>query len=166
MGIKSKSFLKAKWLKVCAVLLALATAGGMTVSIYRAVTLTEALGGSLDSLLFENQSDFTASNAFQEQLAWELYYIKQMLLVYGSDAEMRSGESLKKQEALLKEQYEATLQEKLEDARKGKEQELLGMLPGRHETGEEVAPPETTVLPTQPNTPDATTEPQITLSAE
>lgn len=86
MGIKSKSFLKAKWLKVCAVLLALATAGGMTVSIYRAVTLTEALGGSLDSLLFENQSDFTASNAFQEQLAWELYYIKQMLFVYGSEA--------------------------------------------------------------------------------
>jgi len=166
LGIKSKSFLKAKWLKVCAVLLALATAGGMTVSIYRAVTLTEALGGSLDSLLFENQSDFTASNAFQEQLAWELYYIKQMLFVYGSEAEMRSGESLKKQEALLKEQYEATLQEKLEDARKGKEQELLGMLPGRHENGEEVAPPETTVLPTQPNTPDATTEPQITLSAE
>ena len=135
MGIKSKSFLKAKWLKVCAVLLALATAGGMTVSIYQAVTLTEALGGSLDSLLFENQSDFTASNAFQEQLAWELYYIKQMLFVYGSEAEMRSGESLKKQEALLKEQYEANLQEKLEDARQDKEQEILESLPDRDENG-------------------------------
>lgn len=166
MGIKSKSFLKAKWVKVCAVLLAIATAGGIAVSIYQAVTLTKDLGGSLDSLLFEEQSDFTASNAFQEQLAWELYYIKQMLFVYGSEAEMRSGESLKKQEALLKEQYEANLQEKLEDARQEKEQEILEKLPDRDENGEEVALPETTVLPTQPNTPDATTEPQITLSAE
>lgn len=166
MGIKSKSFLKAKWVKVCAVLLAIATAGGMAVSIYQTVTLTKDLGGSLDSLLFEEQSDFTASNAFQEQLAWELYYIKQMLFVYGSEAEMRSGESLKKQEALLKEQYEANLQEKLEDARQEKEQEILEKLPDRDENGEEVALPETTVLPTQTNTPDATTEPQITLSAE
>lgn len=166
MGIKSKSFLKAKWVKVCAVLLAIATAGGIAVSIYQAVTLTKDLGGSLDSLLFEEQSDFTASNAFQEQLAWELYYIKQMLFVYGSEAEMRSGESLKKQEALLKEQYEANLQEKLEDARQEKEQEILEKLPDRDENGEEVALPETTVLPTQANTPDATTEPQITLSAE
>lgn len=166
MGIKSKSFLKAKWVKVCAVLLAIATAGGIAVSIYQAVTLTKDLGGSLDSLLFEEQSDFTASNAFQEQLAWELYYIKQMLFVYGSEAEMRSGESLKKQEALLKEQYEANLQEKLEDARQEKEQEILENLPDRDENGEEVALPETTVLPTQANTPDATTEPQITLSAE
>ncbi len=166
MGIKSKSFLKAKWVKVCAVLLAIATAGGIAVSIYQAVTLTKDLGGSLDSLLFEEQSDFTASNAFQEQLAWELYYIKQMLFVYGSEAEMRSGESLKKQEALLKEQYEANLQEELEDARQEKEQEILESLPDRDENGEEVALPETTVLPTQTNTPDATTEPQITLSAE
>ena len=166
MGIKSKSFLKAKWVKVCAVLLAIATAGGMAVSIYQAVTLTKDLGGSLDSLLFEEQSDFTASNAFQEQLAWELYYIKQMLFVYGSEAEMRSGESLKKQEALLKEQYEANLQDELEDARQEKEQEILESLPDRDENGEEVALPETTVLPTQTNTPDATTEPQITLSAE
>lgn len=166
MGIKSKSFLKAKWVKVCAVLLAIATAGGIAVSIYQAVTLTKDLGGSLDSLLFEEQSDFTASNAFQEQLAWELYYIKQMLFVYGSEAEMRSGESLKKQEALLKEQYEANLQEKLEDARQEKEQEILEKLPDRDENGEEVALPETTVLPTQTNTPDATTEPQITLSVE
>lgn len=166
MGIKSKSFLKAKWVKVCAVLLAIATAGGMAVSIYQTATLTKDLGGSLDSLLFEEQSDFTASNAFQEQLAWELYYIKQMLFVYGSEAEMRSGESLKKQEALLKEQYEANLQEKLEDARQEKEQEILEKLPDRDENGEEVALPETTVLPTQTNTPDATTEPQITLSAE
>lgn len=166
MGIKSKSFLKAKWVKVCAVLLAIATAGGIAVSIYQAVTLTKDLGGSLDSLLFEEQSDFTASNAFQEQLAWELYYIKQMLFVYGSEAEMRSGESLKKQEALLKEQYEANLQEKLEDARQEKEQEILESLPDRDENGEEVALPETTVLPTQTNTPDATTEPQITLSVE
>lgn len=166
MGIKSKSFLKAKWVKVCAVLLAIATAGGIAVSIYQAVTLTKDLGGSLDSLLFEEQSDFTASNAFQEQLAWELYYIKQMLFVYGSEAEMRSGESLKKQEALLKEQYEANLQEELEDARQEKEQEILESLPDRDENGEEVALPETAVLPTQTNTPDATTEPQITLSAE
>lgn len=166
MGIKSKSFLKAKWVKVCAVLLAIATAGGIAVSIYQAVTLTKDLGGSLDSLLFEEQSDFTASNAFQEQLAWELYYIKQMLFVYGSEAEMRSGESLKKQESLLKEQYEANLQEKLEDARQEKEQEILESLPDRDENGEEVALPETTVLPTQTNTPDATTEPQITLSVE
>lgn len=166
MGIKSKSFLKAKWVKVCAVLLAIATAGGIAVSIYQAVTLTKDLGGSLDSLLFEEQSDFTASNAFQEQLAWELYYIKQMLFVYGSEAEMRSGESLKKQEALLKEQYEANLQEELEDARQEKEQEILESLPDRDENGEEVALPETTVLPTQTNTPDATTEPQITLSVE
>ena len=166
MGIKSKSFLKAKWVKVCAVLLAIATAGGIAVSIYQAVTLTKDLGGSLDSLLFEEQSDFTASNAFQEQLAWELYYIKQMLFVYGSEAEMRSGESLKKQEALLKEQYEANLQDELEDARQEKEQEILESLPDRDENGEEVALPETTVLPTQTNTPDATTEPQITLSAE
>ena len=79
---------------------------------------------------------------------------------------MRSGESLKKQEALLKEQYEANLQEKLEDARQEKEQEILEKLPDRDENGEEVALPETTVLPTQTNTPDATTEPQITLSAE
>lgn len=166
MGIKSKSFLKAKWVKVCAVLLAIATAGGIAVSIYQAVTLTKDLGGSLDSLLFEEQSDFTASNAFQEQLAWELYYIKQMLFVYGSEAEMRSGESLKKQEALLKEQYEANLQEELEDARQEKEQEILESLPDRDENGEKVELPETTVLPTQTNTPDATTEPQITLSAE
>lgn len=166
MGIKSKSFLKAKWVKVCAVLLAIATAGGIAVSIYQAVTLTKDLGGSLDSLLFEEQSDFTASNAFQEQLAWELYYIKQMLFVYGSEAEMRSGESLKKQEALLKEQYEANLQEELEDARQEKEQEILESLPDRDENGEEVALPETAVHPTQTNTPDATTEPQITLSAE
>lgn len=166
MGIKSKSFLKAKWVKVCAVLLAIATAGGIAVSIYQAVTLTKDLGGSLDSLLFEEQSDFTASNAFQEQLAWELYYIKQMLFVYGSEAEMRSGESLKKQEALLKEEYEANLQEELEDARQEKEQEILESLPDRDENGEEVDLPETAVLPTQTNTPDATTEPQITLSAE
>lgn len=166
MGIKSKSFLKAKWVKVCAVLLAIATAGGIAVSIYQAVTLTKDLGGSLDSLLFEEQSDFTASNAFQEQLAWELYYIKQMLFVYGSEAEMRSGESLKKQEALLKEQYEANLQEELEDARQEKEQEILESLPDRDENGEKVELPETAVLPTQTNTPDATTEPQITLSAE
>lgn len=165
MGIKSKSFLKAKWVKVCAVLLAIATAGGIAVSIYQAVTLTKDLGGSLDALLFEDQSDFTASNAFQEQLAWELYYIKQMLFVYGSEAEMRSGESLKKQEALLKEQYEANLHKKLEDARQEKEQEILGMLPDRDENSEEATLPETTVLPTQTNTPDATTEPQITLSA-
>ncbi len=166
MGIKSKSFLKAKWVKVCAVLLAIATAGGIAVSIYQAVTLTKDLGGSLDSLLFEEQSDFTASNAFQEQLAWELYYIKQMLFVYGSEAEMRSGESLKKQEALLKEQYEANLQDELEDARQEKEQEILESLPDRDENGEKVELPETAVLPTQTNTPDATTEPQITLSAE
>lgn len=166
MGIKSKSFLKVKWVKVCAVLLAIATAGGIAVSIYQAVTLTKDLGGSLDSLLFEEQSDFTASNAFQEQLAWELYYIKQMLFVYGSEAEMRSGESLKKQESLLKEQYEANLQEKLEDARQEKEQEILESLPDRDENGEKVELPETAVLPTQTNTPDATTEPQITLSAE
>ncbi len=166
MGIKSKSFLKAKWLKGCAVLLAIATAGGIAMSIYRALTLTEALGGSWDSLFLEEHSDFTASNAFQEQLAWELYYIKQMLSVYGSETEMRSGESLKKQEALLKEQYEANLQEKLEDARKEKEQEILEMLPGRYEDGETVTLPETAMHPTQPNTPDATTEPQITLSAE
>lgn len=166
MGIKSKSFLKAKWLKGCAVLLAIAAAGGIAVSSYQAVTLTEALGGSLDSLFFEEHSDFTASNAFQEQLAWELYYIKQMLSVYGSETEMRSGESLKKQEALLKEQYEANLQEKLEDARKEKEQKIPGMLPDRYENGEAATSPETTMHPTQTNASDATTEPQITLSAE
>lgn len=124
MAIKSKSFLKSKWLKACALLLALIAAGGAAASAYRAVLLVDDLGGTIESLVLEESSDFTGSNAFQEQLARELYYIRQMIFVYGSEEEMRSGESLRRQEQLLREEYEADLKEELEVARRQKEEEL------------------------------------------
>lgn len=173
MAIKSKSSLRAKWLKACAVLLALVMAGAFAVSVSRVVTLTENLGGSLDSLLQEDRSDFTASNAFQQQLATDLFYIRQMLFVYGSEEDMRSGASLKKQEELLRQEYEQNLQSQLAAARE--EAEESDRRQQQTETNEygyaEPSAAETQSTGPSGETAEAeetteTTEPKGTLSAE
>lgn len=144
MAIKSKSFLKSRWAKACALLLALIAMGGAAASTYRAVSLMADLGGTLDSLILEESSGFTGSNAFQKQLAGELYYIQQMIFTYGSEEEMRSGESLRRQEQRLKEKYEADLKEELEDARRQKAAELAQYDSGMADTLETTGAPSST----------------------